>query len=106
MVRRSAAYASSTHELTSDIWWGTIPLIFLGSGFHISTRDVLFNEDTFDGRKTHLNEDRIAQMDELVENISLDPTQAKNEKVLEEGEEILCSEQAVEESQPSSDSGE
>src|ERR1700722_17505141 len=63
----------------------------------ISTRDVLFDEDTFfDGRKTHLNEDRIAQMDELVEKISLDPTQAKNEKVLEEDEEILCSEQAWE----------
>ena len=26
----------------------------------ISTRDVLFDEETFDGRKTHLNEDRIA----------------------------------------------
>ena len=72
----------------------------------ISTRDVLFDDDTFDGKKTHLNEDRIAQMDELVEKISLDPIQAENEKVLEEGEEILCSEQAVEESQPSSDSGE
>jgi hypothetical protein len=46
---------------------------------------VLFDEDTFfDGRKTHLNEDRIAQMDELVAQISLDPTQAKNEKALED----------------------
>ena len=35
-------------------------------------------------------------MDELVKKISLDPTEAKNEKVLEEGEEILCSEQAWE----------
>ena len=36
-------------------------------GKDISTRDVLFDEDTFfDGRKTDLNNDRIARMDELV----------------------------------------
>ena len=32
----------------------------------------------------HLNEDRTAQMDELVAQTSLDPTQAKNEKALED----------------------
>jgi hypothetical protein len=63
----------------------------------ISTRDVLFDEDTFfDGRKPDLNNDRIARMDELVAQISLEPAQAENEKVLEEDEEILCSEQAWE----------
>ena len=63
----------------------------------ISTRDALFDEDTFfDGRKPDLNNDRIARMDELVAQISLEPAQAENEKVLEEDEEILCSEQAWE----------
>ena len=58
------------------------------------TKDVLFDEDTFfDGRKTDLNNDRIAPMDELVAQISLEPAQAENEKVYEE---ILCSEQAWE----------
>jgi hypothetical protein len=66
-------------------------------GKDISTRDVLFDEDTFfDGRKTDLNNDRIARMDELVAQISLEPAQAENEKLLEEDEEILCSEQAWE----------
>ena len=35
-------------------------------------------------------------MDELVAQISLEPAQAENEKLLEEDEEILCSEQAWE----------
>jgi Reverse transcriptase (RNA-dependent DNA polymerase)/GAG-pre-integrase domain len=58
----------------------------------ISTRDVIFDEETFFEKKD-LPSDRelIAHMDELVARVSLEPTQAKNEEVLEEDEDILCS---------------
>ena len=56
----------------------------------ISTRDVIFDEGTvFDGKKTHPSEQLIAQMDELVARVSLDASQAMNEKTLEEDEEVL-----------------
>jgi hypothetical protein len=70
----------------------------------ISTRDVIFDEETFFEKKD-LPSDRelIAHMDELVARVSLEPTQAKNEEILEEDEEILCSEQQWELSDESND---
>jgi transposase InsO family protein len=63
----------------------------------ISTRDVLFDEETFfDGKRAHLSNELIAHKDDLVERISLDRNLAKNEGLLEEDEEIFSSEQAEE----------
>jgi Reverse transcriptase (RNA-dependent DNA polymerase) len=56
----------------------------------ISTRDVLFDEETFfDGAKTNPTKELIAHLDELVARVSLEPSQVKNEEVLEEDEEVL-----------------
>jgi transposase InsO family protein len=63
----------------------------------ISTRDVIFDEETFFEKKDlPSDKELIAHMDELVARVSLEPTQAKNEEVLEEDEEILCSERTWE----------
>src|SRR5947209_4855021 len=59
-------------------------------GIVISTRDVIFNEKTFfEGKRTDLSEELIAELDTLVEKIKLPETQATNEALLEEDEEIL-----------------
>jgi inorganic triphosphatase YgiF len=56
----------------------------------ISTRDVIFDEETvFDGKKSHPNNQLIAHMDELVARISLESPQVKNEEILEVDEELL-----------------
>jgi hypothetical protein len=70
----------------------------------ISIRDVIFDEETFCGKKDlSSNKELLAHMDELVARVSLEPSQAKNEVVLEEDEEILYSERAWEDFNESSD---
>jgi hypothetical protein len=70
----------------------------------ISTRDVIFDEETsFDKKDLSSNKELIAHMDELVARVSLEPSQAKSEEVLEEGEEILYSERTWEDFNESSD---
>ena len=50
----------------------------------ISTRDVIFDEETFfDKKDLSSNKELITHMDELVARVSLEPPQAKNEEVLE-----------------------
>jgi len=56
----------------------------------ISTRDVIFDEETFCGKKDlSSNKELIAHMDELVARVSLEPSQAKNEDALEDDGDIL-----------------
>jgi len=56
----------------------------------ISTRDVIFDETTFfDGKRTDLNAELIAELDTLIQRIELPTSQALNEAILEEDEEIL-----------------
>lgn len=59
-------------------------------GIVISTRDVIFDEKTFfDGKRTNLSGELIAEMDELIEKIKLPEPQAINEALLEEDEEVF-----------------
>lgn len=59
-------------------------------GIVISTRDVIFDETTFfDGKRTDPSAELIAEMDELIEKIKLPESQASNEALLEEDEEIF-----------------
>jgi transposase InsO family protein len=59
-------------------------------GIVISTRDVRFDERTFfDGKIKHLTDELIAELDTLIEQIKLPVTQAQNEVILEEDEEML-----------------
>ena len=73
----------------------TTPPTFTGSGsphkgIVISTRDVIFDERTFfDDKRTDLSDELIAELDTLIEKVKLPETQAKNEALLEEDEEIL-----------------
>jgi len=70
----------------------------------ISIRDVIFDEDTFfDKKDLSSDKELIAQMDELVARVSLEPSQAKNEEALEEDEEILYSERTWDDFNESSD---
>jgi hypothetical protein len=50
----------------------------------ISTRDVIFDKETFDKKDLSSNKELITHMDELVARVSLESPQAKNEEVLEE----------------------
>jgi len=60
------------------------------TGKVISTRDVIFDETKFfDGKRADLNADLIAEMDTLIQKIELPASQAFNEAILEEDEEIL-----------------
>lgn len=59
-------------------------------GIVISTRDVIFDETTFfDGKRTNLSDEIITEMDALIEKVKLPESQAKNEGLLEEDEEVL-----------------
>jgi len=59
-------------------------------GIVISTRDVIFDESTFfDGMRTDMSNELIAEMDTLIEKVKLPESQAKNEALLEEDEEVL-----------------
>ena len=59
-------------------------------GIVISTRDVIFDETTFfNGERTDLSDELIAKMDTLIERIKLPESQARNEALLEEDEEVL-----------------
>jgi hypothetical protein len=73
----------------------------------ISTRDVIFDEETFFEKKD-LSSDKnfIAHIDELVARVSLEPPQARNEEVLEEDEEILYPERTWESDEPNDDEDE
>jgi hypothetical protein len=54
------------------------------------TRDVIFDETTFvDGKRTDLSDGLIAELDTLIEKVKLPETQAMNEAMLEEDEEVL-----------------
>ena len=57
----------------------------------------------FDKKDLSSNKELIAHMDELVARVSLEPSQAKNEEVLEEDEEILYSERTWDDFNESSD---
>ena len=60
------------------------------TGKVISTKDVIFNEAIFfDGKRTDLNVELIAEMDTLIQRIELPTSQAFNKVILEEDEEIL-----------------
>ena len=60
------------------------------TGKVISTRDVIFDEATFfDGKRTDLNAELIAEMDTLIQRIELPTSQAFNKAILKEDEEIL-----------------
>lgn len=60
------------------------------TGKVISTRDVIFDETSFfDGKRTDLTAELIAELDTLIERVSLPETQARNEALLEEDEEIF-----------------
>jgi transposase InsO family protein len=70
----------------------------------ISTRDVLFDEDTFfDGTKIQPEKELIANLDQLVARVSLEPSQSKNEEVLEEDEEVLYPERTWDSESESND---
>ena len=59
-------------------------------GVVISTRDVIFDEKTFfDSKRTDLSDELIAELDTLIEKVKLPETQAINEALLEEDEEVL-----------------
>jgi hypothetical protein len=71
-------------------------ILSTGSGSHIressfiSTGDVIFDESTFfDNKRTDFSHELIAELDTLIEKIKLPDTQAKNEALLEDDEEIL-----------------
>jgi transposase InsO family protein len=56
----------------------------------ISTRDVLFDENTFfNGKMEDFSQALIKELDELIARIELPKAQASNEKILEEDEEML-----------------
>src|SRR5437667_4026402 len=60
------------------------------TGKVISTRDVIFNETKFfNGKRTDLNAELIAEMDTLIQKIKLPAPQAFNEAILEEDKEVL-----------------
>jgi len=60
------------------------------TGKVISTRDVIFDETTFfDGKRTDLSAELIAELDTLIERVTLPETQARNEALLEEDEEVF-----------------
>ena len=46
----------------------------------ISTRDVIFDKETFDKKDLSTDKELIAHMDELLARVSLEPFQAKNEE--------------------------
>lgn len=55
----------------------------------ISTRDVIFDkENFFDKKNLSTDKELLAHMDELLARVSLEPSQAKNEEVLEEDEDL------------------
>ena len=55
----------------------------------ISTRDVIFDEDTvFDGKKEHHDNQLIAHLDELVAQITMTPTHVQNEDILESDDDV------------------
>jgi hypothetical protein len=55
----------------------------------ISTRDVIFDkENFFDKKDLSTDKELLAHMDELLARVSLEPSQAKNEEVLEEDEDL------------------
>jgi len=55
----------------------------------ISTRDVIFDEDTvFDGKKSHLDSQLICHLDELVTQIEMGPTHVENEKILDSEDDV------------------
>ena len=65
----------------------TLP-IYTEYGSH--TRDVIFDEKTFfDGKRTNLSDELIVELDTLIEEAKLPETQAKNEALIGEDEEIL-----------------
>jgi transposase InsO family protein len=76
-------------------------------GIVISTRDVIFDENTFfDGKRTDRSNELIAELDTLIEKIKLPETQARNETILEEDEEVLeteVGEDSEEEEEPIQD---
>ena len=56
----------------------------------ISTRDVIFDETkVFDGNYTDRSDDLIAELDTVIQKIELPDSQAFNEAILKEDEEIL-----------------
>ena len=56
----------------------------------ISIRDVIFDKTKFfDGKRTNLSDELIAEMDTLIEKIKLPESQATNEALLEEDDEVL-----------------
>ena len=58
-------------------------------GIVISTRDVIFDEETFfQGEQTDPQAELIAELDTLVEKIKLPEEQTKNEVLLEEDDEV------------------
>jgi hypothetical protein len=66
-------------------------------GIVISTRDVIFDETTFfDGKRTDLSDELITEMDTLIEKVKLPESQARNEALLEEDEEVLVPAAGVE----------
>ena len=58
-------------------------------GIVISTRDVIFDEETFfKGKRTDLQDELIAELDTLIEKIKLPEAQTKNEVLLQEDDEV------------------
>jgi Reverse transcriptase (RNA-dependent DNA polymerase)/GAG-pre-integrase domain len=73
----------------------------------ISTRDVIFDEETFfDKKDLSSDKELIDRVDELVARVSLEPPQAKNEEVLEEDGEILYPERTWESDESNDDEDE
>jgi hypothetical protein len=59
-------------------------------GTVISTRDVIFDETTFfDGKRTGQSGRAIAELDTLIEKVKLPESQARNEALLEEDDDVL-----------------
>jgi len=60
------------------------------TGKVISTRDVIFDENTyFDGKRTDLTAELIAELDTLIEKIELPDSQAINQAILEEDDDDI-----------------
>jgi hypothetical protein len=58
-------------------------------GIVISTRDVIFDEETFfHGERTDPQDELIAELDTLIEKIELPEAQTKNEILLQEDDEV------------------
>ena len=56
----------------------------------ISTRDVLFDENTFfNGQRDKHSEELITQLNELVHEVQIPPQVAYNERILQEDEEVI-----------------